>query len=101
MAKPLSADLRLRPFKEFGLVANYSQPELFAGLPHYSARGIPLSIRVRCLVGFVRYLVGFARGSGVGFRRKCADVRSADAVKPINGATRGADIRPLGDVPIL
>ena len=25
------------------------QPELFAGFPHYSARGTPLSIRVRCL----------------------------------------------------
>ena len=37
------------PFKEFGLVANRSQPELFAGFPHYSARGTPLSIRVRCL----------------------------------------------------
>jgi len=29
------------PFKEFGLVANRSQPELFAGFPHYSAGGIP------------------------------------------------------------
>jgi hypothetical protein len=37
------------PFKELGLVANRSQPELFAGFPDYSARGIPLSIRVRCL----------------------------------------------------
>ncbi len=27
------------PFKEFGLVANRSQPELFAGSPHYSAGG--------------------------------------------------------------
>jgi hypothetical protein len=26
------------PFNEFGLVANRSQPELFAGFPHYSAR---------------------------------------------------------------
>ena len=77
------------------------QPELFAGFPHYSARRIPLSIRVRCLVGFVRCLVGFARGSGVGVRRKCADVRRADAVNPINGATRGADIGLLGDVSIL
>jgi len=25
------------PFNEFGLVANRSQPELFAGFPHYSA----------------------------------------------------------------
>jgi hypothetical protein len=30
-------------------VANRSQPELFTGFPHYSARGTPLSIRVRCL----------------------------------------------------
>ena len=37
------------PFKEFGLVANRSQPELFAGFPHYSARGTSSSIRVRCL----------------------------------------------------
>jgi hypothetical protein len=89
------------PFKEFGLVANRPQPELFAGFPRYSTRRVPLSIRVRCLVGFVRYPVGFARGSGIGVRRKGADVRTADAVTPINGATRGADIGPLGDMPIL
>jgi hypothetical protein len=42
-----------------------------------------------------------ARGSGVGVRRICADVRSADAVTPIKGGTRGADIGPFCDVPIL
>ena len=37
------------PFKEFGLVASRSQPELFAGFQHYSAKGTPSSIRGHCL----------------------------------------------------
>jgi hypothetical protein len=52
--------------------------------------------------GWGRSFAGrFARRSVVGGRRKCADVRSADAVTLIKGTTRGADIGPLGDVPIL
>jgi hypothetical protein len=89
------------PFNEFELVANRSQPELLAGFRRYGARRIPLSIRLCRLVGRGRYPVGFARGSGIGGRRKGADVRSADAVTPINGGTWGADIGPLGDMPIL
>jgi hypothetical protein len=68
---------RAAPFKEFGLVADRPQPELFAGFPRYSTRHIPLSSRFRCLVGLVRYLVGFARGSGIGGRRIGADEASA------------------------
>jgi hypothetical protein len=93
---------RGEPFKRIQAGSeSFSQPELFAGFPRYRARRIPLSIRVRCMVGFGRYPVGFARGSCTGVRRIGADVRSADAVTSINGATRAADIGPLGDMPIL